>query len=364
MSLTNKNEPATNDDLVEIAANPWDKVYWFARMLIASDRYGGVGKNTELMNTLAAAIWTSIERLQNENETDAIEILTNTVANTLLHGRQPGTQIRQKIETLAEDLSNDLLKIEDFKLLALTCEKILVPINEALAAIPSDDRVFAEALTKALLDTKGEAGLAQVINLWDDLGARGSMKAERVQVVRKFGQVRTHLDSLELTQDEKDIFLSAFCQEFERRLGQKRKSRGGRSVERVTSFILNYFKIQADHEPEHFTTGLEVDRWVLGKDKWYIGISCKRTLRERWKQAYTTDTDLLNRHKIKSLWHVVVYDNDLSDDKLTEMGSYRAVFYLPDNSPRFISASQHLGMQNYVRPMSRFIADLRREVGE
>lgn len=50
-------------------------------------------------------------------------------------------------------------------------------------------------------------------------------------------------------------------------------------------------------------------------------------LLKRWKQVYTTDTDLLSHHKIKALWHVVTCDNDLSDSKLTEMGSYRAVLY-------------------------------------
>lgn len=44
--------------------------------------------------------------------------------------------------------------------------------------------------------------------------------------------------------------------------------------------------------------------------------------------------DLLNRHKIRELWHVLTYDKDFSDDKITEIGSHRAILYLPDDSPK------------------------------
>lgn len=360
--LRERLDPDGVYDPSSIAVNPWDKAYWFARMLIASDEYGGVGKDTKLMNTLASAIQAGIEQVKGERDEEAVEILARTVEKTLLHGRRKGTKIRKQIISLVDDLADDLLTIRDFQVLALTCEKILIPINESLVVIPSDDRVFAESIAEALLETKGEAGLANVINVWDEVGAYGSMKAERIQVVEKFGQVREHLDAMGLDRVEKDVFLTAFCQEFERRLGQKRKRRAGRGVESVTTFILEYFGIPAASEPEHFTTGLEIDRWVRTKDKWLIGISCKRTLRERWKQAYTTDIDLLNRHKIKALWHVLTFDRDLSDDKLTEMGSYRAVVYLPDDSPRYRSASQHPGMRDYVRPMSHFIKDLKHQM--
>lgn len=104
-----------------------------------------------------------------------------------------------------------------------------------------------------------------------------------------------------------------------------------------------------------------IDRWIKCKDGWHIGISCKRTLRERWKQAYTTDIGLLDRHKIKALWHLITYDRDLSDDKITEMGSHRAILYLPDNSERYLTTKDHPGMKNYVRPMTQFVSDLIKE---
>jgi hypothetical protein len=151
-------------------------------------------------------------------------------------------------------------------------------------------------------------------------------------------------------------------QEFERRVGQKRKQRAGSSLEDVTSFILQYFSIPAANVPEHFQADIEVDKWVKTHDNWLIGISCKRTLRERWKQVSSADGSILSKFKIKQIFHVLTYDEDLSDDKLTLLGSQRHIFYLPDESRRYLHASQHIGLQNYVRPMSQFINDLRREI--
>lgn len=360
--LQSVKEPSP-EYIAQVAQNPWDNVYWFARMLIASDKYGGVGSDVQAILQLAAAIRTGIASLSGQSEELVVDTLRDTVKN-LLFQRWGHTQKRSGIEALCIDLSGKLLSLMDFQVLAFTCEHILAPISRSLLAIPNSDREFAEAFARALLNRRGVEALPLLINAWDDIGSYGSMTVERAEIIQAFGALRQHLATLGLTQAEEDIVLTAFCQEFERRVGQKRKGRAGRGVESVTSIILEHFGFtRVSERPEHFTTGLEIDRWVKCKDGWYIGISCKRTLRERWKQAYTTDIDLLNRHKIKALWHILTYDRDLSDDKLTEMGSHRARFYLTDNSPRYQSASQHPGMRDYVRPISRLISDLREEVG-
>jgi len=347
--------------LAQVGQSPWDNVYWFARMLIASDKYGGVGGEKRTMLELVSAIRTAQASLREENEETQVTILMETVRDILLK-RWGHTRKRPAVEALCEDLARKLLSPLDFHVLAFTCERILIPIADSLRDIPDSDRDFAESFVHALLKTKGEMALPTVINLWDDLGSYGCMTAERAEIVRAFGLLRGHVKTLHLNELEENLVLTAFCQEFERRVGQKRKGRAGRGVENVTALILGHFGFVHGEGPEHFTTGLEIDQWVKCKDGWYIGISCKRTLRERWKQAYTTDIDLLNRHKIKALWHVVTFDWDLSDDKLTEMGSHRARLYLRDDSPRYLSASQHPGMCTYVRPISCFVSDLRSEV--
>jgi len=59
---------------------------------------------------------------------------------------------------------------------------------------------------------------------------------------------------------------------------------------------------------------------------------------------------------------VVTYDEDLSDDKLSLLGGQRHIFYLPDNSRRLEYASQHVGLKEYVRPISKLIEDLKQEI--
>ena len=340
--------------------NSWGKVCWFTRMLIFSDEYGRIGSDSTTMMNLSVAISSLLASyyFKKEKENIRINILLNTIRFVLLQKIRPGTNKFLAIEHLVEDLSEMLLTIDDFKIFALTCEKIVVPINNALKEIPNDDDIFIRSVAKSLLETKGEKGLANIINILDEIGTKGCVMAERKEIVKNFGFLRKEIESF-LNLDEQNIVLTAFSQEFERRVAQKRKGRAGRGVEGITSIILDHFGVKATHAPEHFTTGLEIDKWIKTKDGWLIGISCKRTLRERWKQAYTTDLDLLNRHKIRELWHVLTYDKDLSDDKITEIGSHRAILYLPDDSPRLKHALAHPGMKNYVRPMTRFISDLK-----
>lgn len=339
--------------------NPWDNLYWFLRILINTDKYGGIGANSRIMREIAAEIHKIITSRENENADVKFQSLVQGVKDIIFHNRKPGTAKYRAFELLCHDLFEKMFSIKDFEVLALTCEKVLAPINEALKRIPGDDRFFVESVAKTILDTKGVNGLANLINILDDLGSKGCLSVERKEIVESFGILRTSIHPF-LNEKESDIVLTAFCQEFERRVGQKRKGRAGRGVEGTTSLIFDYFGIKATHAPEHFTTGLEIDKWVKTKDGWIIGISCKRTLRERWKQAYTTDLNLLNRHKIRELWHVVTYDNDLSDEKITEIGSHRAILYLPDDSPRLKYALTHPGMKDYVRPMTGFIDDLKR----
>lgn len=339
-----------------ILQNPWRNAYWFARMLINGDKYGAIGKE----NKLLAEICLSLRQIIDDTEhSSSIKLsLAKSVIKTLIDKRfaKPINK-SERINLFYADLIKKLQSADDLNVFLLTAESILIPINKALEGIPNDDKEYAQAVAKAYLDELGNDALATVINLWDDAGVEGCLNAERVAVVREF----THLkrDLVLLPEFEANMVLTAFIQEFERRLGQKRKGRAGGSLEDVTSFILDYFNIKSESQPEHFQADIEVDKWVRCKDKWLIGISCKRTLRERWKQVSSANTDILSKFKIKEVWHLVTYDEDLSDDKLTLLGGQRHVFYLRDESRRFISAQNHIGMKDYVRPMSNFVNDLR-----
>ena len=351
----------TEDPIQKVVfKNPWRNVYWFARMLINGDKYGSVGKESEFLMQLAAglrAVVTEEQRSDSMKVELAISVLKNLVDKRF--SKATGKSARVKL--FFEDLIKKLLTVEDLNVFVCAAESILVPINLALTTIPSNDREFTEAIAKTYLDKLGDAGLATVVGFWDDAGVEGCLNAERVAVLRSFTHLRrdlAHMPELEL-----NLVLTAFMQEFERRLGQKRKGRAGGSLEDVASFLFNYYGVKADDRPDHFQADIEVDKWVRCKDKWLIAISCKRTLRERWKQVSSASSEILSKHRIKQIWHLVTYDEDLSDDKLALLGGQRHIFYLRDESRKLAEFSGHIGLKSYVRPMSAFITDLKKEIG-
>ncbi len=351
-----------NDEL-KILNNPWANVYWFARMLIAGDKYGGVGNDSRTLGTVASAVRSVVQSNRELQGVQLVEVLNATIRNILTVRYQKATSKRLRVELLCNDLQQRLLTAQDFEVFVLTCESIMIPINEALPSVPSDDREFAEAIAKSHLEALGEGALATIINIWDDLGLYGCLNAERAQVVRVFGDLRKFLADKNLDSIDSALVLTALVQEFERRLGQKRKGRAGRGLEDVTGFLLDHFKIPTTQKPEHFQADIEVDKWVKASKGWLIGISCKRTLRERWKQVSSADYGILGKFKILNIWHVVTYDEDLSDDKLGLLGNLRHIFYLRDDSRRYKEASKNPGLEKYVRPMSSFIRDLREARG-
>jgi hypothetical protein len=286
------------------------------------------------------------------------QVLRNII--TERYRKTETTNIR--VHLLLADLEKEIISQEIMNVFILTCENILIPLQQAIENIPSNDREYTLNIAKAYLDVEGKHGLADVISLWDDLGVKGCLNAERTEIIRAFATLKVLLTNDNLPENEKDIVLTAFVQEFERRAAQKRNQRAGGSLEDVTNFILGYYKIKCAESPEHFQADIEIDNWVKTKDGWLIGISCKRTLRERWKQVTSADSSILSKFKIKHIYHIVTYDEDLSDDKLALLGSLRHILFLPDNSRRLKNASEHIGLKDYVKPISTLIYNILEQI--
>lgn len=339
--------------------NRWHNVYWFSRMLINNDKYIAVGKEPKLLSTLASSLRLVAKESKGK---DTLNLQKQTLRNIIEERYKKTASRDNRVQRMLSELDEEINTFDDMEVFILTCENIMLPLQQAISNIPSDDKEFTLNIAKSYLDIQGEEGLATVITLWDDLGVKGCLTAERTEIVRAFTTLRVLLTKdKSITEEDRDIVLTAFTQEFERRAAQKRKKRAGGSLEDVTDFILGYYKIKRAEAPSHFQADLEVDNWVKAKDGWLIGISCKRTIRERWKNV-SSSTEVYNRFKVKYIFHVVTFDEDLSDDKLTLLGEQRQIFYLPDNSRRLKYASEHVGLKNYVRPISQLINDIRKEL--
>lgn len=273
-----------------------------------------------------------------------------------------GTKSAGLVLNFVDTLDKEMKTLDDIVIFCITMKYVVAPINQAIAIVPSDDVEFCEKAVTSILNSLGEEKVGLVIETWDNMGVKGCLDAERAAVVEAFTRLIDNLSSLEIIEHnhfDDILVLTAFVQEFERRLGQKRKARGGNSLETVVSFLFNYYNFQSTEAPSHFDQDLEVDKWFKCKDGWSIGISCKRTLRERWKQVSQADRGTLSHFKIKELWHIITYDKDLSDDKIVRLGEQGQIFYLMDDSETYKRCINHIGMREYVRPLSKLISDIK-----
>jgi len=352
------------EQLTKVISNSsWRNAYWFARMLLNGDKYGGVGKSKEKqLLELTSQLEIIIGRNALTNE-DKIKISKDAITKTLTGLFTKNAKGFVLADLLAIDINDNILSLDDIVVFIVSIRYMVAPMNAAMTLVPSSDKELCISTAKNILDSLGESAVGKVVSAWDDMGVKGCLDVERSIVVSEFTKLRSNLAALSFQRSEVEdnMVLTAFVQEFERRLGQKRKNRAGTSLEDVSTFLFDYYGFTSHPKPDHFQTDIEVDKWFKCKDGWSIGISCKRTLRERWKQVSSADSNALSRYKIKEIWHLITYDKDLSDDKLTMLGQQRQIFYLSETTDRYKSASAHIGMKNYVRPLSQFISDIRKE---
>ena len=349
----------------KIEKSPFKNIYWFARHLLNTDQYGALGKTKETQLLRTISVLENILVQEKITEDEKLNICKKTLSTEINGMVKQGTKSARLALNLIEVLDKEIKKLEDVVIFCITMKYVVAPINQAIASVPSDDVEFCEKTATNILSTLGEEKAGLVIETWDSLGVKGCLDAERTAVVEAFTHLIDNLSSLDIIEHDSlddNLLLTAFVQEFERRLGQKRKARGGNSLETVVSFLFNYYRFPSTEAPSHFDQDLEVDKWFKCKDGWSVGISCKRTLRERWKQVSQADRGTLSHFKIKELWHVITYDKDLSDDKIVRLGEQGQIFYLMDNSEKYKKCINHIGMNNYVRPLSNIISDIRNNI--
>ncbi|MDC9700873.1 MAG: hypothetical protein PSN37_01355 [Alphaproteobacteria bacterium] len=117
--------------------------------------------------------------------------------------------------------------------------------------------------------------------------------------------------------------ISGSIQEFERRAGQKRKSRAGNDLQQSVEVIMKHLGVNLDPRPQHLTGILEADH-VIKDNRHMCIVSCKRTGRERVKQL-SVELQELQRHRIrKIIWFFT--DFDQSENRIEDLGVRGSIF--------------------------------------
>lgn len=235
-------------------------MYWFSRYLMNTDQYGALGKNKEPQLLNLVAVLENFLAQENFADDDKLRLLKNTLAAEIISMTGAGTKARGLALNLTRRLEREIQTIDDAAVFCVAVKYVVAPINHALALAPSSDKEFCSTAAKNILDTFGEKKVGLLIEIWDDLDVKGCLDAERALVVEAFMNFSESLTRLNIPHSEFDdsVMLTAFVQEFERRLGQKRKARGGNSLETVADFIFNYYGFAAAEGPTHFAADLEV----------------------------------------------------------------------------------------------------------
>ena len=202
---------------MKIEQSPFKNVYWFARYLLDTDQYGSLGrsKETEMLKLIAL-----IEQFTADTQFSDAEKFTvakRTLLDEILQLSNFKTKVHSKYENFCHCLDEELRDLNDVIAFCIAMKYVVAPINRALQTIPSSDYEFSSKAAKSILDTYGREKAGLVISVWDRLGIRGCLNAERVAIVEAFTQLLDNISGLNIAHDTIDdnIIMTAFVQEFE-----------------------------------------------------------------------------------------------------------------------------------------------------
>ena len=147
----------------KIQESCFKNVYWFSRYLLNTDQFGALGKQKETQLLETILILENLLSQENFSEAERLQLFKNTLSNEIKKFCKVGTKNYNLSLNLISRLDEDIMDVE------------------------------------------------------------------RSLVVEEFTNLTENLSRIKIFHSELDdnIMLTAFVQEFERRLGQKRKSRGG-----------------------------------------------------------------------------------------------------------------------------------------
>jgi hypothetical protein len=143
--------------------NKWDNIYLFARMLINNDQYGRIGNDIRLLLKLASALREAAKNNEHAND-EKILALQKMTFQTILTDRFKNAKTRRdRIANLCSDLDKEITNRQEMNAFIFTCESIMLPINQALQKIPSNDKKYTLEIARSFLDLQGEKGLATIL---------------------------------------------------------------------------------------------------------------------------------------------------------------------------------------------------------
>ncbi|AUG48534.1 hypothetical protein BVU17_13735 [Haloarcula taiwanensis] len=336
------------------------KVYWFARDLIASS-YGSYAKKEKVtLNQLSTQLGEELEdeRFSGESSIDRQKrIIRDTITDSVnrTYAGDISKRYRQT-EDLVERILRRIDTEDDIREFRIAIDAV-VRTSEILETTPSFGKSEIVEIVDETLQT--ESGTLDPARTYDALfnvdfeGEAYQLGAQREPLIDYIHEKIADLQSDPQT-EEKEVarIVSGIVQEYERRAGQSRASTAGNVLETGLHYIFEQFGIPATGDPAHFGD-LEIDNMVEGPEG-NIGFSCKRTLRERFRQSLSREAEI----GVDEVWFVSLLMADVSKEKLQDISNDGSRIYVPRDSFVWNRYQDDEELSYTLRPADQFIEDI------
>lgn len=241
-------------------------------------------------------------------------------------------------------------------------------IKHVMDSIPSSEIIIDESLSlisKSKLSKKYlKKNFSQVIVLVE-AAAHQNYKKYEISARKKLIKIISKKYATKVTSSQnnnkseliKNVLtqLGPILIDFEFRIGQSRKQRGGHALEYIIKKLLERVSISSDipHGKKEREKLNKMDLVVpdqntaLNNPKLARYLSCKRTLRERWKQTVPEK---------KKNWemYLITLDDTISESKANDIKKKKLIAYVRDD----LKNQSHLNDKNWIRKLSDLPHDL------
>lgn len=252
-------------------------------------------------------------------------------------------------------------------LLELTESEIAAFLDPALKSIPPPIKILQESIDslpfKKLEPDYVKNHFSEVMELVTD-NAFAKFKAYQKMaskpVIQKFmdkygPEIEANTkNQKEFVSELLDVFMPVAVS-FEFRTSQMRKSRAGNTFEHITVFLLRKCGIKCERtamsvrkKMNRMDIVIPDQEVALKKPDQAKFLSCKHTLRERWKQALPEK----NRNWVM---YLITMDDDIPDQKAKEINDHNLIVYVRDQ----VKAKSYLAKKDWIRRLSDLPKDLK-----
>ncbi|OUJ18775.1 Restriction endonuclease-like protein [Methanonatronarchaeum thermophilum] len=344
-----------NSDFKFVAGSQ-DNVYWFLRHLVAS-RYGNYARHEEAQ---LRRISDGLKGLLRDEA--KIEDMCSVIEDGLMDpvpSRYGGDISKRYRQT--EDLVERLLRRINNK---SDVRDFILAINAVIntTALQNDVKKFCSDEVVSIIDETLDVGSCESLDpslAYDALynvdvgGEETQLSEQREALVKYIINLRGKLGKkYDFEEDEVIRIVTAISQEYERRAGQSRSSTAGNVLETGLQHLLERFGLESTGKTEHMGD-LEIDNKIEGPEG-SIGFSCKRSLRERFRQSLSRQSEI----GVDQIWFVALMMADLSKEKIKQIGDDGGRIYVPRDSYVWELYGDQVELEEVLYPADRFLEDI------